>query len=74
MTYSVLHIDDAEKIESDGFWWRPVRKVLGTTELDGTDDTCPTVMTFDTDDQTKIYDAPPSTDDLIAFMKPFVQP
>ena len=31
MTYSVLHIDDAEKIESDGFWWRPVRKVLGTT-------------------------------------------
>ena len=49
-------------------------KVLGTTELDGTDDTCPPVMTFDTDDQTKIYDAPPSTDDLIAFMKPFVQP
>lgn len=49
-------------------------KVLGTTELDGTDDTCPTVMTFDDDDQTKTYDAPPSTDDLIAFVKPFVQP
>jgi hypothetical protein len=31
-------------------------------------------MTFDTDDQTKTYDAPPSTDDLIAFIKPFVQP
>ena len=30
--------------------------------------------TIDTDDQTKTYDAPPSTDDLIAFTKPFVQP
>lgn len=26
------------------------------------------------DDQTKTYDAPPSTDDLIALVKPFVQP
>ena len=31
MTYSVLHIDQAERVESDGFWWRPVRKALGTT-------------------------------------------
>ena len=23
-------------------------KVLGTTQLDGTDDTCPTIMTFET--------------------------
>jgi tetratricopeptide (TPR) repeat protein len=31
VSYSVLHIDDAERIESDGFWWRPLRKALGTT-------------------------------------------
>jgi hypothetical protein len=30
-------------------------------------------MTFD-DDQTNTYDAPPSTDDLIALVKPLVQP
>ena len=49
-------------------------KVLSTTELDGTDDTCPMFMTFDDDDQRKTYDAPPSKEDLIAFVKPFVQP
>jgi hypothetical protein len=47
---------------------------LGTTELSGTDDSCPTFMTFDNDTQSKVYDVPPSKDDLIAFIKPFVQP
>ena len=27
----MLHIDDAERIEGHGFWWRPLRKQLGTT-------------------------------------------
>jgi hypothetical protein len=49
-------------------------KELGTTELDGTDDSCPTVVSFDNDTQTKVYDSPPSTDDLVGFIKPFVQP
>jgi hypothetical protein len=31
VTYSVLHIDEAERIEGHGFWWRPLRKALGTT-------------------------------------------
>ncbi|HET8948957.1 MAG TPA: cupin domain-containing protein [Solirubrobacteraceae bacterium] len=31
MSYSVLHIDDAERIPTQGFWWRPLRKALGTT-------------------------------------------
>jgi tetratricopeptide (TPR) repeat protein len=31
MTYRVLHIDDAERIEGHGFDWRPLRKALGTT-------------------------------------------
>jgi hypothetical protein len=47
---------------------------LGTTELSGTDDSCPMFMTFDNDTQSKVYDAPPSKDDLVAFIKPFVQP
>jgi hypothetical protein len=49
-------------------------KELGTTELSGTDDSCPTFMTFDNDTQSKVYDVPPSKDDLVAFIKPFVQP
>jgi hypothetical protein len=49
-------------------------KVLGTTELSGTDDSCPMFMSFDDDTQTKTYDAPPSKDDLVAFLKPYVQP
>jgi hypothetical protein len=49
-------------------------KQLGTTELSGTDDSCPTLMTFDNDTQSKVYNAPPSKDDLVAFIKPFVQP
>jgi hypothetical protein len=49
-------------------------KELGTTELDGSDDSCPMFVTFDNDSQTKAYDTPPSKDDLIAFIKPFVQP
>jgi hypothetical protein len=49
-------------------------KELGSTELSGTDDTCPMFMSFDNDTQTKVYYAPPSKDDLIAFLKPFVQP
>jgi hypothetical protein len=31
VSYSVLHIDDAERIEGHGFLWRPLRKALGTT-------------------------------------------
>lgn len=31
MTYSVLHIDEAERIPGQGFDWRPLRKALGTT-------------------------------------------
>ena len=49
-------------------------RLLGSTELYGTDDTCPMFMTFDDDSQHKTYDAPPAKDDLIAFVKPFVQP
>ncbi len=49
-------------------------KELGSTELTSSDDTCPMFMSFDNDAQTKAYDAPPSTDDLVAFLKPFVQP
>lgn len=49
-------------------------KELGVTELSGTDDSCPMVMSFDDDTQSKTYDVPPSTEDLIAFLKPFVQP
>jgi hypothetical protein len=49
-------------------------KELGTTELTGSDDSCPMFVTFDNDSQTKVYDTPPSKDDVIAFLKPFVQP
>jgi hypothetical protein len=49
-------------------------KELATTEMEGTDDSCPTVVSFDNDTQTKVYDSPPSNDDLVAFIKPFVQP
>jgi quercetin dioxygenase-like cupin family protein len=31
VSYSVVHIDEAERIEGHGFWWRPLRKALGTT-------------------------------------------
>jgi tetratricopeptide (TPR) repeat protein len=31
VSYRVLHIDDAERIPSQGFSWRPLRKALGTT-------------------------------------------
>jgi tetratricopeptide (TPR) repeat protein len=31
VSYSVLNIDDADRIEGHGFWWRPLRKTLGTT-------------------------------------------
>jgi tetratricopeptide (TPR) repeat protein len=31
VSYSVLHIDDAERIAGHGFDWRPLRKLLGTT-------------------------------------------
>jgi tetratricopeptide (TPR) repeat protein len=31
VSYSVLHIDDAERIAGHGFAWRPLRKALGTT-------------------------------------------
>jgi hypothetical protein len=37
--------------------------VLGTTELDGTDDTCPMFMSFDDENQKKTYEAPPSKED-----------
>ena len=32
MTYSVLRLDDAERIEAGGAgWWRPIRRALGVT-------------------------------------------
>jgi len=31
VSYSVVHIHEAERIEGHGFWWRPLRKALGTT-------------------------------------------
>jgi tetratricopeptide (TPR) repeat protein len=31
VSYRVLHIHDAERIPNQGFSWRPLRKVLGTT-------------------------------------------
>jgi hypothetical protein len=43
-------------------------------EQPGTDDSCPMFVSFDNDTQTKTYYAPPSKDDLVAFIKPFVQP
>jgi hypothetical protein len=49
-------------------------KELGSTELSGTDTTCPMFMSFDDDTQTKPYNVPPPKDDLIAFVKQFVQP
>jgi uncharacterized protein YceK len=49
-------------------------KELGSTELSSSDDSCPMFMSFDNDTQDKTYDAPPSKDDLVAFLKPFVQP
>jgi hypothetical protein len=49
-------------------------KELGATELSSGDDTCPLVISFDDDHQTKVFDAPPAKDDLVAFVKPFVQP
>ena len=27
----MLHLDEAQRIEGHGFWWRPLRKQLGTT-------------------------------------------
>ena len=48
-------------------------KELATTELSGTDTTCPMFMSFDNDTQTKPYNVPPPKDDLIAFVKQFVQ-
>lgn len=48
-------------------------KELATTELSGTDTTCPMFMSFDDDTQTKPYNVPPPKDDLIAFIKQFVQ-
>ena len=49
-------------------------KELATTELSGTDTTCPMFMSFDDDTQTKSYNVPPPKDDLIAFVKQFAQP
>ena len=31
MSYSVLHLDDAERVPSGHAWWRPIRRALGTT-------------------------------------------
>lgn len=47
---------------------------LGRTSLSSNDDTCPLFMSFDDDTQTKPYNVPPPKDDLIAFIKQFVQP
>jgi hypothetical protein len=44
------------------------------TEHSGTDDSWPMVISFDNDTQTNTYDAPPSNDDVVAYLKRFVQP
>jgi hypothetical protein len=31
VSFSVLHLDEAERIQGHGFWWRPLRKTLGST-------------------------------------------
>jgi hypothetical protein len=49
-------------------------KELGSTELSGTDTTCPMFMSFDDDTQTKPYNVPPPKDDVVTFVKQFVQP
>lgn len=49
-------------------------KELGSTTLEGTDDTCPMFMSFEGTDDTQDSFAPPKDDEVVAFMKPFVQP
>ncbi|MCX4094436.1 hypothetical protein [Nocardia sp. alder85J] len=49
-------------------------KVLGATTLASADESCPMFVFFDNDAQVQNYYAPPSSDELIAFLKPFVQP
>jgi hypothetical protein len=49
-------------------------KDLDMTLVSSDDDTCPMFMSFDDDSQKTMYDAVPSKDDLVAFVKPFVQP
>jgi len=49
-------------------------KTLGSTTLKGSDDICPSFQSFDAGEKTvKSYDSP-LKDELIAFLKPFVQP
>jgi hypothetical protein len=47
---------------------------LGTTTLQGTDASCPMFMTFDDDNQSVDYYVEPSSDQVVAFIKPFAQP
>ncbi|WP_155981381.1 hypothetical protein [Nocardia sp. BMG111209] len=49
-------------------------KVLGTTTLTSADESCPMFVFFDSNSQVQTYYAPPSPDEVIAFLKPFVQP
>ena len=47
---------------------------LGTTDLAASDDTCPMFISFQGDNDTVDYYDPPSTDQVVAFIKPFAQP
>jgi hypothetical protein len=49
-------------------------KVLGTTEMSGDSTDCPMLQSFDGDNETVDSYSTPSKDDLVAFIKPFVQP
>jgi hypothetical protein len=49
-------------------------KVLGSKDLAASDTECPSFVTFDSDSSTKDYYDSPSTDEVVAFVKPFAQP
>jgi hypothetical protein len=49
-------------------------KELGSKELSANDTDCPSFVTFDSDSSTKDYYDTPSTDEVVAFVKPFAQP
>ena len=49
-------------------------KELASTDLAGNDTDCPLVASFDSDNDTEDYYPQPSTDEVVAFIKPFAQP
>lgn len=47
---------------------------LGSTTIAAAMDSCPMFVTFESDDDVVDYFAPPTEDEVTAFLKPFVQP